>query len=172
MNPDTLQTVSDSLESMVVDTVTTAAGTASDTLYGWEAIQQGNGIALMMVGMTIVFCALIVLVFMMILLKWVQGHLHIRWMVRDLKKSGQEAESLEIDSEGIPGVVVAAIAMTVVLEMEQIHDEESLVLTLRSIPKPYNNWWQSTINKGWPADLSKGRPAVMQVADPERGEHV
>jgi Na+-transporting methylmalonyl-CoA/oxaloacetate decarboxylase gamma subunit len=106
-------------------------------MYGWEAIQEGEGLTLMAVGVLVVFSALIFLIAMMKSLKIYQDFLARKRLTKSALLSGREPGELEGD---IPGVVVAAVALTLILEEEQIHDEESMVLTLRSLPKPYNNW--------------------------------
>lgn len=141
-------------------------------MYGLEGIAQGNGIMLMVVGMVVVFAALVILMFLMKALKRYQEWVHYR------KQCKQRAQSECADGDedmlggDVPGTVVAAIAITILLEEEQVHDEESLVLTLQHLPKPYSNWWQSRVNPDWPAKITRGRPTVMQTEDPERGRIV
>lgn len=142
-------------------------------MYGWDGIQQGNGLVLMIVGMLVVFSALVVLMFLMKGLKRYQEMLHNR--VQERERARAVAEGVEIEPElggDIPGTVVAAISLTILLEMESVHDHESMVLTLQALPKPYSNWWQSRIDPVWAAKTTKGRPTVMQMEDPERGKVV
>lgn len=136
-------------------------------MYGLESIMEANGFSLMIVGMLVVFCALLILMFLMKALKAVHVAMHNRKMAKE-KAEGSGSDS----PEEIPGVVVAAIAMTLILEGEQVHDDESMVLTLRHMSKPYSNWWQKDIGTGWQAKTTKGRPTVMQTIDPERGTRV
>lgn len=115
-------------------------------MYGWDAIIAARGVPLMLVGMLVVFSALLLLMFMMKLLRWVQETLHNRMMRR---KKGQGEP--EIATGEIPGVEIAAIALSIILEEESIHDQDSMVLTLQSLPKPYNNWWMNNLVQRWPA---------------------
>ncbi|MCF7810607.1 OadG family protein [bacterium] len=104
-------------------------------------IIQGQGITLMLVGMSVVFCALVILLFSMKGLKGILTWLHLRKMSeKGVILDGVEAESASKPGE-IPAVVVAALAMTIILDEEEAHDEESLVLTLQAMNKPYSNWW-------------------------------
>lgn len=113
-----------------------------------ENIAQGAGIPLMVVGMSVVFSALVILMFMMMGLKRALNYLHCRIVQRRDAKLGIPAESCE-NPEEVSGVLIAALALTLILEEEEAHDEESLVLTLNSIPKPYNNWWMKNLQETW-----------------------
>lgn len=110
--------------------------------FDWQSILTGGGFSLMIVGMGVVFCSLILLMFLLKGLRWSLAQLQKR---RSWKKTGVPSAS----NQEIPGVVVAAIAITLILEQEEIHDEESLVLTLRSLPKPYSNWWMKGLTSPW-----------------------
>lgn len=139
---------------------------------GWENIQQGNGLLLMMVGMTVVFVALVLLMLLMKALKRYESLLHFRIQ----KRTAEPGDPLHITgpdgSTDIPGVVVAAIALTLILEEESVHDEESLVLTLHAIQHPYSNWWQSRIERFWPVNRSPAHRQALRTPDPERGTKV
>ena len=99
------------------------------------------GLTLMTVGMAVVFSALVVL---MVLMKGLKNWLY--WLhCRKLKSNSRSDDSLEGIAcprpDDTEAMAIAAIALTLILEEEAAHDEESLVLTLRSLPKPYSNWW-------------------------------
>jgi len=139
---------------------------------GLEKIAEGNGLMLMVVGMSVVFFALVTLLFSMKLLKRSEQLRHFT----ATKRGGTPEDLLAIigpdGSSDIPGVTVAAIAMTLILEEESVHDEESLVLTLQAIKKPYSNWWQDRIERFWPVRLSGGQQSVWRTKDPEQGRQV
>jgi|GEM_PF-1733933 len=143
-------------------------------MHGIEAIAEGNGLLLMIVGMSVVFTSLVVLMFVMKALKRYQETLHTLKLTRQRVKA--EASELKVTSasgsEEVPGVVVAAIALTIIMEQSQVHDEESLVLTLQAFPKPYSNWWQSRIDAPWSPHMSPSNTKVLQAVDPERGKTV
>lgn len=139
---------------------------------GWSGIAEGNGIMLMVVGMAVVFVALVLLMFLMKALKRYEALLHLRIQ----RKHAEPGDPLQITgpdgSSDISGVVVAAIALTLILEEESVHDEESLVLTLHAIPRPYSNWWQSRIERFWPVNRSAAQGQALRTKDPERGSEV
>ena len=106
-----------------------------------ESIIQAEGLTLMIVGMTVVFSALVILMFLMKGLKYTLNALHCR-LIKHRKESGESPEDIICSNpDDVSGQLVAAIAITLILEAEQVHDDESMVITLRSIPKPYSNWW-------------------------------
>ena len=108
-------------------------------MFNWQAVSEGAGLTLMTVGMVVVFCALVILLFMMKALKILTIWRHHKKMARQ-----REPEYNEVSAG-----VIAAIAITLMLEDDQIHDNESLVLTLHSLSKPYSNWWMRDLEKSW-----------------------
>lgn len=153
-------------------------------MYGWEGIQAGDGPTLMLAGMVVVFSALLLLLVLMKGLKKLQDARHARAQARaDARQRATAAAAGVADEPGIraieapdghdiSGVEIAAIALTLLFEQEQVHDNESLVLTLQGLPKPYSNWWQSRIDPAWKARVTTGRPTSLQTQDPERGPRV
>jgi Na+-transporting methylmalonyl-CoA/oxaloacetate decarboxylase gamma subunit len=127
---------------------------------------------LMIVGMSVVFVSLVLLMYVMKGLKRYQSVLHRRIQRRRAEGGDPLAIVGPDGSQDIPGVVVAAIALTLIFEEESAHDEESLVLTLHAIPRPYSNWWQSRIERFWPVKMTSGRTGVFRRPDPERGKEV
>lgn len=140
-------------------------------MQGLQGIIQGGGFTLMIVGMIVVFSALVLLMFLMIGLKRYQEAVHLR-VQRKQRAQEELAKLREEASEEIPGVVVAAISLTLILEGEQVHDDETMVLTLRGISKPYSNWWQGRIDPVFSAKATQGRSTVMRTPDPVRGPEV
>ncbi|MBU0517366.1 OadG family protein [bacterium] len=113
----------------------------------FSAIIAGNGFSLMLVGMLVVFAALVLLMFLMKGLKATIGWFHDRSL-----KASQESAKGSVSSkktDDVPAGVIAALALTLILEDEQIHDNESLVLTLHSLSKPYSNWWMNNLQPPW-----------------------
>ena len=105
----------------------------------YQRIIDGNGIPLMIVGMSVVFISLILLIIVMKILKNGLFYLQKMRARKSAAESGVDAEIAHPDD--VEGNLVAAIIITLILEEEESHDEESLVLTLQSLPKPYCNWW-------------------------------
>jgi hypothetical protein len=52
----------------------------------------------------------------------------------------QGKQPLSTGGEGLSGEEIAAISMALYLYMEEIHDEESGVLTIKQISKTYSPW--------------------------------
>jgi len=102
-----------------------------------------DGILLLLLGVTVTFAALFILMNLMKGLKYLLQMTHYLKLKQE-NWMGLPADTLKEEAkEGVPGIVIAAIAITLILEEEQVHDEESMVLTLHAIPKPYNNWWMA-----------------------------
>jgi Na+-transporting methylmalonyl-CoA/oxaloacetate decarboxylase gamma subunit len=154
-------------------------------MYGLEGIHSGDGFTLMFAGMAVVFVALVALLFLMKSLKQGLEMLHAatsrRAAAREAKLTAARGDQADesgiraIEGPGgkdVSGVEIAAIAMTLLFESEQVHDNESMVLTLHGLPKPYSSWWQSRIDPAWHPALTQGRPATLQTRDPERGTRV
>jgi len=144
-------------------------------MHGWEAIAQGNGYMLMLVGMSVVFTALVVLMFVMKGLKRYQEAIHTLKLNRKRAAEQSEFENPTDSTTGkeeVPGVVMAAISLTIIFEQEQVHDHESMVLTLQSLPRPYSNWWQGRIDPAWSASRTPSRVTALQATDPERGKKI
>ena len=127
----------------------------------WQRIVEGNGIPLMIVGMSVVFLSLVVLIFVMKILKNGLFYIH---KLRTLKLDRFSLTKTEIaHPDEIEGVLIAAIIISIILEQDQTHDEESLVLTLQALPKPYCNWWMPGSGVEVPAaPKSKFRPTKNQ----------
>ncbi len=154
-------------------------------MYGFAGIEAGNGLTLMLAGMAVVFVALIVLLFLMKFLKKgldaQRAAVNRRQKAREAKLAVARGDTVDEpgiraiegpEGHDISGVEIAAIAMTLLFESEQVHDNESMVLTLHGLPKPYSNWWQGRIDPAWRAAVTRGRPATLQTSDPERGPRV
>ncbi|MDP8206612.1 MAG: OadG family transporter subunit [Candidatus Electryonea clarkiae] len=138
-------------------------------MFGFEAIQQGQGWMLMVVGVLVVFSALIFLIIVMNVLRIVQSYLHQRMQ----RKTTDKTDDMPPELGGeIPGVLVAAIALTLILEEEQIHDEESMVLTMQALSKPYSNWWMRDLERTWGHGRNPSRASVLKAPDPVRGKDV
>ena len=54
------------------------------------------------------------------------------------KESGEEKTALAVTT--IPGEVGAAIATAIALYLEELHDEESAILTIKKVGKSYSPW--------------------------------
>lgn len=111
----------------------------------FSKITSANGIVLMFVGMGVTFLALLILMTMMLLFKDAMHLLHKRNQIFASLRKGEAAIPAVPEPESMLAAQIAAIAATLFIEDEAAHDEESLVLTMRALPKPYSNWWMPGI---------------------------
>lgn len=114
----------------------------------FDASQIGeSGVTIAIVGWLVVFSALILLYVVFNTIPKIMK-LHIR---RKLREKGQHecAEKREISSEES-----AAISMALYLYFNELHDEESNVLTIKKISRIYSPW----SSKIWSVRNSFNRP--------------
>lgn len=98
------------------------------------SIGSQGGWTVAVVGYTIVFVALILLVVVFVQLpKLLQ--LNVR---KKLVRQGKPCA--EVDDLNIEGNVNAAISMALHLHFNQIHDEESNIITIKKVTKNYSPW--------------------------------
>lgn len=117
------------------------------------------GFPLMIVGMVVVFSALLILMYLMKALKKMMHWLHCRKLNKASQTSGISSAQSCPNPDDTEALTIAAIALTLILEDEAAHDHESLVLTLHTMPKPYSNWWMpGTMTAG--GFKSSGFPAM------------
>ncbi len=92
-----------------------------------------EGYTVALVGYSIVFLALVALI---IVFTNIPKLLKLN-LKRKLEKEGKpvEAKSLDID-----GNVNAAIAMAIHMYFDEMHDEESGVITIQKVKKTYSPW--------------------------------
>jgi len=93
----------------------------------------GSDITIAIVGYVIVFTALVLLFFVY---NFIPKLINIK-VRRRLKKEGKCEECGDLHMEGD---VNAAISMALYLYMNEIHDEESDVITIKRISKQYTPW--------------------------------
>lgn len=117
------------------------------------------GVFLLVAGMGVVFTSLLLL---MLALKLIQR----------VGAPRPPQRAAEPRPEPEPGVLLAAIAITLLLDGEQAEEEERLVLTLRALPRPYPNWWQSRIARAYwsPQITMPPRAEVLRAPEPRRDE--
>lgn len=98
------------------------------------SIGSQGGWTIALVGYGIVFTALISLVIVFVNLpKLLQ--INLRSKLKKQGKSSANSESLNIE-----GNVNAAIAMALYMHFDQIHDEESNIITIKKVTKNYSPW--------------------------------
>ncbi|MBN2348998.1 MAG: OadG family protein [Bacteroidales bacterium] len=96
---------------------------------------SGNEIMISIVGYVIVFIALVVLYFVFFNLPKV-----IKFNIR--RKLLKLGKIKQIDSiqEDISGEVNAAISMALYLHFNELHDEESHIMTIKRVARTYSPW--------------------------------
>ncbi len=98
------------------------------------SIGSQGGWTIALVGYGIVFTALIALVIVFVNLpKLLQ--INLRSKLKKQGKSSSNSENLNIE-----GNVNAAIAMALYMHFDQIHDEESNIITIKKVTKNYSPW--------------------------------
>ncbi len=98
------------------------------------SIGSQGGWTIALVGYGIVFVALIALVIVFVNLpKLLQINLRSK-----LKKEGKSTDNIE--NLDIDGDVNAAIVMALYMHFDQIHDDESNIITIKKVTKNYSPW--------------------------------
>lgn len=94
---------------------------------------EAGGYTIAAVGWVIVFSALIALVFVFMAIPKVINF----FIANKLKRSGkhEEVKTITIDAN-----VNTAIAVALHLYFNEMHDEESNVITIKNAPKQYSPW--------------------------------
>lgn len=94
-----------------------------------------EGLAILLVGMLVVFLALLLLFVLFSLMPKV--------MALGDKKPKKKPESLSVNSEPesyTSGEQIAAVSAAVYLFLEEAHDEENAIVTINSVAKNYSPW--------------------------------
>lgn len=98
-----------------------------------DLIREAGGYTISIVSILVVFISLSVLVcIFMSIPKLLEMSLK-----KKMKKAGQSEEKVQINVEGD---VNAAIAMALHLYFDELHDEESNIITIQNAPKQYSPW--------------------------------
>jgi len=92
-------------------------------------------LTLVMVGIVVVFTALTLLVVILANIPLI-GNLFARLMRALLKKS----RIAEPKDKRVPAQVSAAVSAAIYLYLDEIHDKESRVMTIRKVSKTYSPW--------------------------------
>lgn len=113
-----------------------AQQTAQNQKKVMELMQEMDplGIGMAIIGMSVVFLALIILYVFLLNLA--------RFLYRDKKDKNKPEEAAEPKQKKQPveAEVHAAIGMALYLHMNQLHDQEERVLTINRMSKMYSPW--------------------------------
>ncbi len=106
------------------------------------------GITVAIVGFLIVFSSLTVLV---IIFSRLPKLLNMRFNRNKLRRKKIE-EQVTQDDFVVEGNVTAAISLALHLYFNELHDEESNVVTIKKVKKAYSPWSSKiySVNQNWP----------------------
>ena len=93
-----------------------------------------NEVVIALVGYIVVFLALLALYY---LFRFLPGLIYLNTMQNIFKKGRKDRKQSQIS---ISGEETAAIAMALYLIFDEMHDEESGVLTIKKVSKAYSPW--------------------------------
>lgn len=111
------------------------------------------GVTVTIVGFSIVFVSLTMLVIVFIRLPKLINRLVNRPRIRKTKKVEMTAKVAEqSDDFYLEGNVTAAISLALHLYFSELHDEESNVVTIKKVRKAYSPWSSKiySVNQNWP----------------------
>jgi len=92
-------------------------------------------LTLAVTGYSVVFLSLLMLYLMFSILP----KLRIRSIRRKFHKEGKE-EKAALAGNTVPGEASAAIALAISLYFEELHDQETAILTIKKVGKSYSPW--------------------------------
>jgi hypothetical protein len=94
-----------------------------------------NALLIVLVGISIVFLALIAIY---LFFKYILPFVLRMSLKRRAKKSGHTGNSSNLLN--VPADVSAAIGMALYLHFNEVHDEESNVITIKRVSRTYSPW--------------------------------
>ena len=108
------------------------------------------GFMVALVGFSIVIAALTIMVFVFSRLPKL---LNMKPKKIQLKKKTKGTSTSEIDAYAMEGNVAAAISLALHLYFDELHDEESNVVTIKKVKKAYSPWSSKiySTTQNWPS---------------------
>lgn len=107
---------------------------------------NSDNLMIALVGYLIVFTALVSLYFVFQYIPKL-----IEWQTRTrLKRKGQLHDEKGVKEILLPGAVNAAISTALYLYLNEMHDEEKTVITIKKVSKTYSPWSSKIYNMRWP----------------------
>lgn len=100
-----------------------------------------DALAISIVGIIIVFSALIIIAFAIALIAKAIKQFQMKKVAQPETVGGEK-----IKQEDISGEINAAISMALHLYFAQVHDQESAILTIERVPRPYAPWSSKIYN--------------------------
>ena len=110
------------------------------------------GITVAIVGFSIVFASLALLVIVFIRLPKLINRFVNRSRVKKNRNADVAKKDEKQDEFYLEGNVTAAISMALHLYFNELHDEESNVVTIKKVKKAYSPWSSKiySVNQNWP----------------------
>jgi Na+-transporting methylmalonyl-CoA/oxaloacetate decarboxylase gamma subunit len=107
------------------------------------------GITVAVVGFLIVFSSLTVLVLVFSRLPKI---INMKFNRDKLRKKSKQEEAVTQDDFVVEGNVTAAISLALHMYFNELHDEESNVVTIKKVKKAYSPWSSKiySVNNNWP----------------------
>lgn len=106
---------------------------------------NADNLMIALVGYVIVFAALVTLTLVFQNIPKI-----IEWQTRmRLKRKGEYKENEPTEIQ-IPGTVNAAISTALYLYLNEMHDEEQAVITIKKVSKTYSPWSSKIYSMRWP----------------------
>lgn len=126
------------------------------------------GLFLLAAGMAVVFGALLTLMFALKVMRRLDER------AAPVAAATAAAPAIHAVEPDVSGVLLAAIATTLLLDAQQVEEEERLVLTMRALPKPYSNWWQGRMARAemWRPQVTQTRADALRTPQPHPDRHV
>jgi glutaconyl-CoA/methylmalonyl-CoA decarboxylase subunit delta len=97
------------------------------------------------VGMGIVFLALTILYFFFKIIPKI-----VEWQIKARVEDKETLKGQTVEQLQLPAGVDAAISAALYLYLNEIHDEENSILTIKKVSKAYSPWSSKIYNMRWP----------------------
>ncbi len=107
------------------------------------------GITVAIVGFLIVFCSLTVLV---IVFTQLPKLIYMKVRKAKVPKKSKTEQAAAQDEFNVEGNVTAAISLAMHMYFNELHDEESNIVTIKKVKKAYSPWSSKiySVHNNWP----------------------
>jgi Na+-transporting methylmalonyl-CoA/oxaloacetate decarboxylase gamma subunit len=107
------------------------------------------GMTVAVVGFLIVFCSLAVMV---VIFSRLPKLINMKFNREKFQRKSKEQEVVKQDDFIIEGNVTAAISLALHMYFNELHDEESNIVTIKKVRKAYSPWSSKiySVNQNWP----------------------
>jgi Na+-transporting methylmalonyl-CoA/oxaloacetate decarboxylase gamma subunit len=107
------------------------------------------GMTVAVVGFLIVFCSLAVMV---VIFTRLPKLINMKFNREKIQRKSKEQEVVTQDDFIVEGNVTAAISLAMHMYFNELHDEESNIVTIKKVRKAYSPWSSKiySVNQNWP----------------------